>query len=487
MTGGIERFTTPWDRFGGSRCNTDLMMVASRLSSWAWAFSSHGADAIEPLTPLSRSDVHPHASLDFARAATWPWPWLLALVHGSEDATVAPKTTRERFAWPKRLVMIRGAFRRQETLRRIRWPLQPRSRDRATAFGDVVTAGWRSRATLGLAPVLSRLGRWGRLATVLSLDAPADGFTRRPPLRARPPFTRPWPLFLERVCRAYSRPDVACRLLQLNTTCEQTNRDSWSSQGRRPRPPSFSRRGTPSPLRKRWHAASRAASGRPTPVMVPPTCVGLPNRDAGAVAPPRRRFWRPVCSEDRRARVEGPSWRTRLPGACDDLSCLRRVHTLCLRRRDDVPLLGDLRTSAVVGAATVAGGIPATTGRTDLGLRSDDAPRRAPPSRRPGCLRPSRHVKESSRRDCSLRPSRRLSRSRRPHFFPGWGQVLWMGIARSRCGHPRIREHREYRRLFNPLDSSRLGLTTQARQRARPARPSTRTDCLARTDAGRSA
>jgi hypothetical protein len=54
-------------------------------SSWAWAFSTHGADAIEPLTPLSRSDVHPRASLAFARAAAWPCPRLLALVHGSED------------------------------------------------------------------------------------------------------------------------------------------------------------------------------------------------------------------------------------------------------------------------------------------------------------------------------------------------------------------------------------------------------------------
>jgi len=32
--------------------------------------------------------------------------------------------------------------------------------------------------------------------------------------------------------------------------------------------------------------------------------------------------------------------------------------------------------------------------RTDRGPRSDDAPRRAPPSRRPGCLRPPRHVRE---------------------------------------------------------------------------------------------
>jgi len=40
---------------------------------------------------------------------------------------------------------------------------------------------------------------------------------------------------------------------------------------------------------------------------------------------------------------------------------------------------------------------------------------------------------------------------------------------------------REYRSLFYSLGFSCLGLTTQARQRARPTRPSARTDCLART------
>jgi len=46
---------------------------------------------------------------------------------------------------------------------------------------------------------------------------------------------------------------------------------------------------------------TRRAALRPSvtaPVPVPPACAGLPNRDAGAVAPPRRRFWRRVCSED---------------------------------------------------------------------------------------------------------------------------------------------------------------------------------------------
>jgi len=40
------------------------------LESRAWGCYSHGADATEPLTPLSPSRFHPHASLTFARAAT---------------------------------------------------------------------------------------------------------------------------------------------------------------------------------------------------------------------------------------------------------------------------------------------------------------------------------------------------------------------------------------------------------------------------------
>jgi len=116
--------------------------------------------------------------------------------------------------------------------------------------------------------------------------------------------------------------------------------------------------------------------------------------------------------------------------------CLRRLHTLRAhaRRRSPPRRPPDIRCHRRVDRG---GRIPATGRRTDRGLHSDDAPRRAPPSRRPGCLRPSRHARESSRRDCSLRPSRRLSRSRRPHL-PCEGEVLLMGIARSRCGHPRI-------------------------------------------------
>jgi len=60
---------------------------------------------------------------------------------------------------------------------------------------------------------------------------------------------------------------------------------------------------------------TRRAALRPvpkTPVLVPPACAGLPNRDASVAAPPPR-LAPTERSEDRRARVEGPS-EGRVPG-----------------------------------------------------------------------------------------------------------------------------------------------------------------------------
>jgi len=72
---GTGRFTTSEDRFGGSSSSTcSPSPFVSRLDEGAWAFSSHGADATEPLTPPSRPPlVHPHASHTFACAAIWPF------------------------------------------------------------------------------------------------------------------------------------------------------------------------------------------------------------------------------------------------------------------------------------------------------------------------------------------------------------------------------------------------------------------------------
>lgn len=66
---GDRTFHDVRDRFGGSSFNAGSRV---RLESRAWAFSSHGADATEPLTPLSRSPGSPSASPAFAGAASWP-------------------------------------------------------------------------------------------------------------------------------------------------------------------------------------------------------------------------------------------------------------------------------------------------------------------------------------------------------------------------------------------------------------------------------
>jgi len=67
------------------------------LETRAWAFSSHGADAIEPLTPLSRPLFHPTP-----HPPSWMLPCgratrLLVLSCGSGDAETA-KTTVDAFS-----------------------------------------------------------------------------------------------------------------------------------------------------------------------------------------------------------------------------------------------------------------------------------------------------------------------------------------------------------------------------------------------------
>jgi len=74
---------------------------------------------------------------------------------------------------------------------------------------------------------------------------------------------------------------------------------------------------------------------------------------------------------------------------------------------------------------------------------------------------------------------------------PSLGECFCWALQVSRCGHPRsvTVPPAGGSRVLTPfqLPESRLGLTTQACQLARPTRPSTGADCPARTDAGRSA
>jgi hypothetical protein len=130
-----------------------------------------------------------------------------------------------------------------------------------------------------------------------------------------------------------------------------------SSQGRRPRSPSFS---------STRHAASLAGAvtrGEPRDVRpCEPQCWFLSVARVCptvmlARTPHLRRLAPTERSEDRRARVEGPS-EGRVPWAHATIS---RACVGCVRfvaHADGVPLLGVLRTSAVIGALDARGGYP---------------------------------------------------------------------------------------------------------------------------------
>jgi len=129
------------------------------------------------------------------------------------------------------------------------------------------------------------------------------------------------------------------------------------------------------------------------------------------------------------------------------------------------------------------------TRRTDLGPRSDDAPRRESPSRRPGCLSPPRHAKDSMYAEGLLPPAFAPALPLTPPtLFPQAGGSAFDGHCKVTVRSPAWSvTGSRVQTPFLPAGIPRLGLTTQARQRARPARPSTRTDCPARTDTRRSA
>jgi hypothetical protein len=194
-----------------------------------------------------------------------------------------------------------------------------------------------------------------------------------------------------------------------------------------------------------WRAAFRPF--KPVPVLVPLAFASLPNRDTNSSASP------PKLSPQSVVRIDEHGSKDRAKDASlrQARSLVRAVRCMpFVAHADDVPLLGDLRTSAVIGATACRGGTTACKA---------DRPR--PPFQRhpakSAAFQKTRMpftgtcAKEMSRRDCSLRPPRRLSRSRRPHFSPVMGKVLLMGIARPRCGHPQVRDIRECGRLLDSL------------------------------------
>jgi hypothetical protein len=226
--------------------------VPHGLPTRAWAFSSHGVDATEPLTPLSRSPVHPHASFPFRGRCNLAGRPSFGRFRTGRRMRRPPRSpvAPARESW--RLMNDLGCLPSVGALRRIRWPLQPQSRDLRTAFGDEealdgdLSPPWVFCRT---SPVFTgeadsrRTFRARRLPTV----SPAD---LRPELgpRSLDPDRSFWSAFAELI-RDQTSPTDFCNCV-LRRAGNQT-RALQSSQGRRPRPPSFSSRVTPSPLRKR--------------------------------------------------------------------------------------------------------------------------------------------------------------------------------------------------------------------------------------------
>jgi len=177
--------------------------------------------------------------------------------------------------------MIRDAFHRFGTLRRIRWTFVPGPATAAPPHRPTRNARWMALSRHpGSSPVhcrftsaesdSRRVFAWDARRRFTADDGPALG----PRSLVPPPF-------LGRCARAYLGPnDVAQRLLQLLRRAGTSTRAPESSKGRRPRPPSFSHAPCSSSCED---DGTRRAALRPfstAPVPVRPGCPGLPDRDA---------------------------------------------------------------------------------------------------------------------------------------------------------------------------------------------------------------
>jgi len=153
----------------------------------------------------------------------------------------------------------------------------------------------------------------------------------------------------------------------------------------------------------------------------------------------------------------------------------------CLRfvaPADVVPLLGGLRTSAVIGAPLDSGRRPASS-TTDR-PRSSFERRPAKSDAVPKTGMPFTVTSKEEGGGKSAISVRRFSRSRRPHVPRR--VVLFFGHCKVTVAVPRevVTGLFEKTSTFLVSSSECLELTSQAPVRGRPARPSTRTDCLAR-------
>jgi len=165
--------------------------------------------------------------------------------------------------------------------------------------------------------------------------------------------------------------------------------------------------------------------------------------------------------------LSGVGRRRSPPGLPSDTRCHRRARSL--RRKPQQP----------------------TTSRPRPSFRQRPAKRAA--FRKTGMPSTATTREGNVRGEIALSGPRAGSLAHAAHTFsPGWGECFeghcecHGAVTRDPWrSHPQMGS-----RVQTPLKlsaCSRLGLTTQARRKARPTRPSTGADCPARTDAGRSA
>lgn len=296
--------------------------------------------------------------------------------------------------------------------------------------GDVATAEWHSRATLGLRPDLSS-SHWslaGNPRRTFHSPHPTAGFTYCRSLRARSPFTRPCRSF----CCAYAE------LIRDQTPPTDFCNQRFVSDVRATQPGPLILAGTETaisflflraePPRERRRAASRAPSIRAN--------LGVGSSRLPEFARPRCRLERATSSDFRRASVvtidvHGSVDRVKdviRPNARGSSPSISGAYAF-LAHADAVPLLGNHRTPFVPGASVGRGGTRYRLSTTGLGPCSNDAPRRAPFSPGPGCLSPSPVSPRRQEDDYSSLLFRVGLPLTPPPLFPQAGESVEWGLA----------------------------------------------------------
>jgi len=231
------------------------------------------------------------------------------------------------------------------------------------------------------------------------------------------------------------------------TTYEHSARALVSSQGRRPRPSSFSYASrTTSPCsrlpatlksgdaRRAAHASDRSDLGASFLSLSRVCPTAIPNRPCHVSGVTCTGLWteRRTCPRHGDALVSVSS------------ACAWRTLTT-------FPSCGFQRTPAVAGA-------PVHRGR-DLLRASTDRPRTTflrHPAKAAGIPRiwvPSTVAPRNPRKNCSFPVPRRPPRSRRPHITPSLGTSALEGHCKRRCGDEPRSDFERAGSLFNPLDS----------------------------------